>query len=115
MSIGGEYQAINSAIDELLPAHYPSRVEIAISGTHRGRRRMMLLTYGRSGVVLAVSAVLSNAGTLNTATQTLLWCVSSFVASARASSAYLTAREIFPLERRSQTISCVGRLRRLSR
>lgn len=70
-----------------------------------GRRRMILLTYGISGVVLAVSAVLFNAGTLNATTQTAFWCVSFFFASAGASSAYLTVSEIFPLEMRSQAIS----------
>ncbi|HEX8933009.1 MAG TPA: MFS transporter, partial [Pseudonocardiaceae bacterium] len=32
--IGGEYAAINSAIDELIPAHYRGRVDIAINGTY---------------------------------------------------------------------------------
>ena len=31
--IGGEYAAINSAIDELIPAHYRGRVDIAINGS----------------------------------------------------------------------------------
>ena len=70
-----------------------------------GRRRMILLTYGVSGVVLAVSAVLFNSGALNATTQTIFWCVSFFFASAGASSAYLTVSEIFPLEMRSQAIS----------
>ena len=34
MGIGGEYTAINSAIDELIPAHYRGRVDIAINGTY---------------------------------------------------------------------------------
>ncbi|MDY7782071.1 MFS transporter, partial [Burkholderia pseudomallei] len=33
MGIGGEYAAINSAIDELIPSHYRGRVDIAINGT----------------------------------------------------------------------------------
>ncbi|GGF27588.1 MFS transporter [Subtercola lobariae] len=70
-----------------------------------GRRKMIFLTYGIAGVVLAVSAVLFHAGTLNAATQTIFWCVSFFFASAGASSAYLTVSEIFPLELRSQAIS----------
>ncbi|MEF2978300.1 MFS transporter [Subtercola sp. YIM 133946] len=70
-----------------------------------GRRKMIFLTYGIAGAVLAVSAVLFHAGTLNAATQTLFWCVSFFFASAGASSAYLTVSEIFPLELRSQAIS----------
>lgn len=32
--IGGEYAAINSAIDELIPAYYRGRVDIAINGTY---------------------------------------------------------------------------------
>lgn len=32
--IGGEYAAINSAIDELIPAHYRGRVDIAVNGTY---------------------------------------------------------------------------------
>ena len=31
--IGGEYAAINAAIDELIPSHYRGRVDIAINGT----------------------------------------------------------------------------------
>ena len=34
MGIGGEYAAINSAIDELIPAHYRGRVDIAVNGTY---------------------------------------------------------------------------------
>jgi MFS family permease len=32
--IGGEYAAINSAIDEMIPAHYRGRVDIAVNGTY---------------------------------------------------------------------------------
>ena len=31
--IGGEYAAINSAIDELIPAHYRGRIDVAINGS----------------------------------------------------------------------------------
>ena len=34
MGIGGEYAAINSAIDELIPARFRGRVDIAINGTY---------------------------------------------------------------------------------
>lgn len=34
MGIGGEYAAINSAIDELIPARYRGRVDIAVNGTY---------------------------------------------------------------------------------
>jgi MFS family permease len=36
MGIGGEYAAINSAIDELVPARYRGRVDIAVNGTYWG-------------------------------------------------------------------------------
>ena len=32
--IGGEYTAINSAIDELIPSYYRGRVDIAVNGTY---------------------------------------------------------------------------------
>src|ERR1700722_11735802 len=32
--IGGEYAAINAAIDELIPSHYRGRVDIAVNGTY---------------------------------------------------------------------------------
>jgi MFS family permease len=69
------------------------------------RRKRIFLTYGVSGVVLAISAGLFSAGALTALTQTIFWCVSFFFASAGASSAYLTVSEIFPLELRSQAIS----------
>ena len=34
MGIGGEYAAINSAIDEMMPARYRGRVDIAVNGTY---------------------------------------------------------------------------------
>ena len=34
MGIGGEYAAINSAIDELIPARYRGRVDVAVNGTY---------------------------------------------------------------------------------
>lgn len=36
VGIGGEYAAINSAIDEIIPARYRGRVDIAINGTYWG-------------------------------------------------------------------------------
>jgi len=70
-----------------------------------GRRQMIFLTYGISGLVLAVSAYLFSVGALTATTQVIFWCVAFFFASAGASSAYLTVSEIFPLEIRSQAIS----------
>ncbi len=36
MCIGGEYAAINSAIDEMIPAKYRGRVDLAVNGTYWG-------------------------------------------------------------------------------
>src|SRR5580692_3486443 len=36
MGIGGEYAAINSAIDEMIPAKYRGRIDIAVNGTYWG-------------------------------------------------------------------------------
>jgi MFS family permease len=70
-----------------------------------GRRKMILGTYSISAVVLFITALLFNAGSLNAASLTGLWCVVFFFASAGASSAYLTVSEIFPIELRGQAIS----------
>ncbi|MBJ7602755.1 MAG: MFS transporter [Candidatus Dormibacteraeota bacterium] len=70
-----------------------------------GRRKMILGTYGGSGVLLAIDALFFHAGLLNPITQTIFWCLIFFFASAGASSAYLTVSEIFPLELRAQAIS----------
>ena len=66
---------------------------------------MIAGTYMLSGVLLAVSAFLFNAGVLNAITQTIAWCVIFFFASAGASAAYLTVSEIFPLEVRAKAIA----------
>src|SRR6478672_8239742 len=70
-----------------------------------GRRKMIAGTYLLSGLLLAVSAVLFNAGVLNAITQTIAWCVIFYFASAGASAAYLTVSEIFPLEVRAKAIA----------
>src|SRR6202041_1545501 len=70
-----------------------------------GRRKMISGTYILSGVLLAVSAFLFNAGALNAVTQTACWCVIFFFASAGASAAYLTVSEIFPVEVRAKAIA----------
>jgi MFS family permease len=56
-------------------------------------------------VLLAITAVLFNSGTLTATTQTAAWCVIFFFASAGASSAYLTVSEVFPMETRAMAIS----------
>ncbi len=70
-----------------------------------GRRKMIMFTYCVSAILLAISGVLFDAGVLTATTQTIFWCVIFFLASAGASSAYLTVSEIFPLELRGQAIS----------
>ncbi|BBZ77460.1 MFS transporter [Mycolicibacterium anyangense] len=70
-----------------------------------GRRKMIAGTYVLSGLLLALSAVAFNAGLLTALTQTIAWCVIFYVASAGASSAYLTVSEIFPLEVRAKAIA----------
>jgi MFS family permease len=66
---------------------------------------MIAGTYLISAAVLAFSGYLFWIGALNAITQTVLWCVVFFFASAAASSGYLTVSEIFPLELRGQAIS----------
>jgi MFS family permease len=70
-----------------------------------GRKQMIAGTYIISGVLLAVTAALFNAGLLSALTQTIAWCVIFFFASAGASAGYLTVSEIFPLEVRAQAIA----------
>jgi MFS family permease len=70
-----------------------------------GRKKMITATYGLAGILLAVTAWLFHAGLLTAQTQTLAWTVIFFIASAAASSAYLTVSEIFPLEIRALAIA----------
>jgi MFS family permease len=70
-----------------------------------GRKKMIAATYGISGILLAFTGWLFHAGLLTAQTQTLAWMIIFFVASAAASSAYLTVSEIFPLEIRAFAIA----------
>ncbi|GIH21703.1 MFS transporter [Acrocarpospora phusangensis] len=70
-----------------------------------GRRVMIAGTYALSGVLLAGTAALFNAGVLTAATLTACWMVVFFFASAGASAAYLTVSEIFPMETRALAIA----------
>jgi MFS family permease len=70
-----------------------------------GRKKMIAATYGLAGILLALSAWLFRAGILTAETQTFAWTIIFFVASAAASSAYLTVSEIFPLEIRAFAIA----------
>jgi MFS family permease len=70
-----------------------------------GRKPMIAGTYAISGVLLAITGYLFSIDALTAFTQTVLWCVIFFFASAAASSAYLTVSEVFPLELRAQAIA----------
>ena len=70
-----------------------------------GRKQMITLTYGLAGILLALTGWLFHTGLLTAQTQTLAWTIIFFVASAAASSAYLTVSEIFPLEIRAMAIA----------
>ena len=70
-----------------------------------GRRKMITGTYAISGVLLIATALAFGFGALTAWTQTLAWMTIFFFASGAASSAYLTASEIFPLETRALAIA----------
>ncbi|HZE55439.1 MAG TPA: MFS transporter [Bradyrhizobium sp.] len=70
-----------------------------------GRRAMITITYGASGVLLAFSGYLFAIGVLSAQTQTIAWMVIFFCASPAASAAYLTVSETFPLEVRALAIA----------
>jgi MFS family permease len=70
-----------------------------------GRKKMITATYGLAGILLALTGYLFHAGVLTAQTQTLAWTIIFFIASAAASSAYLTVSEIFPLEIRALSIA----------
>ncbi len=70
-----------------------------------GRKTMIFATYSLSGLLLAATALLFDLGLLDATTQTAMWTVVFFFASAAASAAYLTVGECFPLEIRALTIA----------
>jgi MFS family permease len=95
-----------------------------------GRRRMITATYALAGIVIIVTQLLFlrgplpaepeaglgqamrhglvalvTQGRLTPETQTLLWAVAFFFASAAASAGYLTVSEIFPVEMRGMAIA----------
>jgi MFS family permease len=63
------------------------------------------VTYGLSGVLMALTGWLFALGWLDAVQQTVAWTIIFFVASAAASSAYLTVGESFPLEVRAVAIA----------
>jgi MFS family permease len=70
-----------------------------------GRRIMITLTYGLGGLFLIAAAIAFGLDLFSAWTQTFAWMAIFFFASAGASSAYLTASEIFPLETRALAIA----------
>ncbi len=70
-----------------------------------GRRPMIALSYAVSGALLAGTGYAFAHGWLTATSQTALWCAVFFVASAAASSAYLTVSELFPVELRGLAIA----------
>jgi MFS family permease len=70
-----------------------------------GRRPMIVATYALSGALMIVTGALFASGALDAVRQTAAWTGIFFVASAAASSAYLTVGESFPLEMRATAIA----------
>jgi MFS family permease len=70
-----------------------------------GRRTMITATYALSGILLLATAFAFGLDLFTAWGQTLAWMLIFFFASAAASSAYLTASEIFPLETRALAIA----------
>jgi len=68
-----------------------------------GRVKMITGTYVVSGVLLGITGFML--GGLNATTLTLMGAIVFFIASAGASSAYLTASEVFPMETRALCIA----------
>ena len=66
---------------------------------------MIVATDAISGLLLAGAGYLFAQGALSAQGQTIAWMVIFFVASAAASSAYLTVSETFPLEVRALAIA----------
>jgi MFS family permease len=70
-----------------------------------GRRLMISATYIVTGILLAIAGWAFAANLVTSTQLTILWCVVFFVASAAASSAYLTVSELFPVELRGMAIA----------
>ena len=72
-----------------------------------GLKAMIAGTYILSGLLLVGTGLLFSHGMLTATTITLAWSVIFFFASAGASSAYLTASEVFPMEIRAIAIAFI--------
>src|SRR4028118_803419 len=72
-----------------------------------GRVPMIAGCYLISGALMAGTGYLFQQDVLNATTQTALWCVVFFFASAASSAAYLTVSEGFPMEIRAMAIGAL--------
>jgi MFS family permease len=70
-----------------------------------GRRAMITSTYLVASALIVVAGWGMARGWLDAETQTAVWSAAFFVASAAASSAYLTVSELFPVELRGMAIA----------
>jgi MFS family permease len=70
-----------------------------------GRKKMISGTYILSGILLAISGWLFDNNDLTANSQTFVWVVIFFFASAGASAAYLTVSETWPIEIRAEAIA----------
>jgi MFS family permease len=70
-----------------------------------GRRAMIAGSYAAGGILLIATAIVFGLDGFTAWTQTFAWMLIFFFASAAASSAYLTASEVFPLETRALAIA----------
>jgi MFS family permease len=70
-----------------------------------GRKKMISGTYLISGALLAISGWLFKHDDLTANSQTFVWVVIFFFASAGASAAYLTVSETWPIEIRAEAIA----------
>jgi MFS family permease len=88
--------AVSNFLGPLLLGHFFDTV---------GRRVMIAGTYAVAAVLLVATALIFGFDGFTAWTQTFAWMLVFFFASAAASSAYLTASEIFPLETRALAIA----------
>jgi MFS family permease len=70
-----------------------------------GRVPMISGCYFLTGGLMALTGYLFYVDILNAVTQTILWCIVFFFASAAASAGYLTVSEVFPMEIRAMAIA----------
>ncbi len=70
-----------------------------------GRVPMIAGCYFVCGTLMALTGYLFYVEVLTATTQTVLWCVVFFFASAAASAGYLTVSEVFPMEIRAMAIA----------